>query len=289
MEAEGVTSIVNRLKPHIKKYLDQLIDDRSLDTREIHESYEYPAKVSNLKCWAHYGIFYDYLIRRELYVLCQMEAVDNRAEILKSAVKQYYIELENGNRKGFKQVVYGKRISINRWNIGRLKKLVASYEIFKNIKFDTIDVLEHIFNTSMLHMMSYGRKIVRYCPKFVNWDNINDVLKYVKTWSRQGIQINPTVSGRCFIGDADLIFPYCVMDMKVSKFKPSQNRSKFNRGIYQMIFYALGNFIKTNRATRRFKVYNPLRGEVYILDLPNIDFHKLRQKMDNKFCWTPKN
>lgn len=283
MNAEGVSTIVNCLKPHVKAYFDQLIDNGSLETLRFHPSYEYPAEVTDRKCWPHFGIFYDYLVRREIYVLLKKPAFDKRAEMYKSALEKYNTEIEKGNQIDKLHVEDGRCISASYRNISKLKKFLASYKIFEDIENRTIDILEDIFNTSMLHMMSYGRLTVPYRPEFINLSNITDVLNYVRAWDLKRIKINPRVGGRFFIGDADLIFRDSILDMKVSMYHPDEET--FKRSIYQMIFYALGYFIKKGRERRTFEVYNPLLGVVHVLDLQDLDFNELRRQVDNEPCW----
>lgn len=285
MNAEGVTTIVHRLKPHIQDYFDELIDDGFWMTKQCHRSYEYPAEVTYQRCWPNFGIFYDYLIRREIYVRLGTEAVDNRAEMFQNALYEYDEEFNCGNRMEDLYLEDGRCISANYRNIDKLRTFLDSYENFKDIDIRTTDILEDVFNTSMLHMMSYNRRTVPFCPEFINWYNIKDVLKYARTWDLRRIEINPNVSGRFFFGDADLIFDNSIMDMKVSRYDPDDNRSTFKKGIYQMLFYALGHFYETGKKLRKFKVYNPLLGVVHILDLPYLDFNELRRMVDNEPCW----
>lgn len=286
MKVEGVSRIVRHLKPQVKDYFDHLIDEGYWFMEQCHMPlYDYPAQVTNLKCWSHFGVFYDYLIRREVYVLRGMKAVDRRAETFKSALKKYI----KGNRNEFNQIVNGKRILINDGNVNKLKKFLSSYEFFKNITYRTIDVLEHIFNTAMLHMMFYGRNTVRYRADFIDLENVEDVLTLVKSWDLQTVEINPKVRGKFFMGDADLIFSDHVMDMKVTENTYSEqhfNTPTFKQGIYQMIFYALGYFIETGQEIKKFKVYNPLQGLTYVLKL-HFNYNELKQLVDNEPCWEP--
>lgn len=281
MSAKGVSTIIKQLKPHIQCYFDDLIDRGNVKEEPCHQSYEYPTAVVNQNYCSHFGIFFDYLIRREIHVLLKTEAVDNRAEMLKSALGKYDQKISQGERPNMIHVVRdGICIPTSSSNIGKLRKFLASYKNFKDITNRSVDILEDIFNTSMLHMMSYGRLSFLYCPEFINPYNVKDVLKYVRTWNLKKIKINPTVSGKLFFGDADLIFHDSIMDMKVSK-----DRSLYRRVIYQMIFYALGLFIKNGQQMRKFKVYNPLLGVMYVVDLPYLDFDELRQEVDDEPCW----
>lgn len=288
MSVKGISTIVNNLRPDVKEYLDQLIANGSLESFRFHPSYKYPDEVTDQELWRHFGVFYDYLIKREIYFQLEADAIDKRAETYKLALEEHGPKVIENNQE-VSEDRNGVRILINSRNIKRLKKLVASYENFKNIAYPTTDVLDDIFNTSMLHMMSYGNSIVPCRPEFLNWFNIIEVLRFVRSWNLLGIEINPTVGGNIFIGDADLIFQDSIMDMKLSKYDLHLNESKpkFNLGMYQMIFYALGYFIKTGQEGKTFKMYNPLLGEVYILNLENLKFYELSQVIDNvkKPCW----
>lgn len=281
---KGITYVVGHLQPNIQEEFDILIKTCSEEPPQAcHRRYSYPAEVKNQQCWRHMGVFFDYLIKRELYALCKMKAVDRRAELYKKALQKY--RRKRNDRKVVKDVD-GVRISINRSNIDEVEDLLASYKYFKNTsKYGTKDVLKHIFKTSMLHMMSYGERTVAYHPDFLNRSNIKDVLKFVKSWKRQGIKINPAISSRFFRGDADFIFDDCIMEIKASMYEPDQNRSQFDRGIYQMILYALGYFYETGRRRKTFKVYNPLLGKMYTLKLNNFNFDGMLQVVDNRPCW----
>lgn len=287
MCAERIHNIVNiyGLKPQYKERFDKLINGCSLESQECHTSYKYPVKVKNQKCWAHVGVFYNYLIKRELYVLCKMEAVDKRAELFESVLKKNRHQIRNHELE-VREIEDWVRISIDSGNIDEVEDFLHSYKIFKNTaEYRTKDVLEHVFKTSMFYMMAHGRPTVPYDRDFLNRSNVKDVLKFVKSWNLQGIKINPTVGSELFTDDAGFIFHDSIMDIRVSKHEPDEKRSSFNRGIYKMIFYALGHYSETGLKMRKLKVYNPLLGKMYILKFKRLHFNSLLLEINNDICW----
>ncbi|KAK7598246.1 hypothetical protein V9T40_006481 [Parthenolecanium corni] len=306
MSATSVTYIVDNLNPTIADYFDNIIECGSLEVRQVHEEYEYPALVESKKLWHHIGIFYDYLIRREISCNLKKPATDNRAQFgvneLHRHFKKELSERYPGHAKchkysydvtnddqGLRNVLKAE-YEFSNWMIRKLPEhirqlynLCPSYHVYKDPVKHSLDILEDIFKTSMLHVVYFNDDIrpTKFSPELINVDNINDILTYVKSLVLINYQtlLNPIIDNQFFRGDADIVFTDSIFEIKTSKNDYSEfpkESPQFKKAIYQMIFYSLGLYLQCKKRPRKkFIIYNPLLGTEYVLKTPKLNFDLL--------------
>lgn len=281
MLARNVTTLIKDLNPRVENYLRKLIENNPMQIKQVHESSAYEPLVHQMKAWACMGVFYDYLIRKEIYNLLEKEAIDHRASTFEEQLADYneILNVIKSSRvpadAGEPEIDdEGKELadSIFPIDVEKLRKPLASYQKYKDPKNATLDIIEDIFNTSMLHRLFFGDSMLAFDPKLLNMDNLKTVLKHVGTFNRNNISLNPVVGCEYFRGDADLILDDVLLDIKLSMYALKLTQVQSRRQLYQLIFYALGVFVNEGKEIRKFKIYNPLLGIEYFLEIPELNF-----------------
>lgn len=79
----------------------------------------------------------------------------------------------------------------------------------------------------MLHIFFFGDvPMLPFDPALLNMENITTVLKYVGTFDRNNMSLNPAVGCKYFTGDAGLILDDILCEIKVSlQSGPFKNRT----------------------------------------------------------------
>jgi hypothetical protein len=248
-----------------------------------------PLKCSNIVKLLHSidpsitGSFIDYLIRRIICELLNIEFDDSRAcrsldsvdHICNSEDCRYSIEFEyQDEEEVFKKICTLPYCRLHSYNLTKLTN-----------RYKTPDIIEHIFITSLSHMEAFGA-----CPNQDNVNKILDILKYnifdlytplmilcknmIK--NKETIKLNPVFGGKLkspvdnynIPSDADLIINDCLIDIKCTKNKSNSKCCE----ILQLLGYsALSSFhTDNNKKINKIMILNILEGSVYKIDISNI-------------------
>jgi hypothetical protein len=229
------------------------------------------------------GSFIDYLIRRIICELLNIEFDDSRASwcldnvvhICNSEDCKYSIEFEYQDEEAvFKKICTLPYCRLHSYNLTKLTN-----------RYKTPDIIEHIFITSLSHMEAFGA-----CPNQDNVNKILDILKYnifdlytplmilcknmIK--NKETIKLNPVFGGKLkspvdnynIPSDADLIINDCLIDIKCTKNKSNSKCCE----ILQLLGYsALSSFhTDNNKKINKIMILNILEGSVYKIDISNI-------------------
>jgi len=240
------------------------------------------------------GSFIDYLIRRIICELLNIEFDDSRASwllyntydtntkkycnvdhICNGEDCRYSIEFEyQDEEEEFKKICTLPYCRLHSYN---LTKLTNQYK--------TPDIIEHIFITSLSHGEAFGE-----CPNQDNVNKILDILKYnifdlytplmilcknmIK--NKETIKLNPVFGGKLkspvdnynIPSDADLIINDCLIDIKCTKNKSNSKCCE----ILQLLGYsALSSFhTNNNKKINKIMILNILEGSIYKIDISNI-------------------
>jgi len=229
------------------------------------------------------GSFIDYLIRRIICELLNIEFDDSRASwcldsvdhICNSEDCKYSIEFEYQDEEAvFKKICTLPYCRLHSYN---LTKLTNQYK--------TPDIIEHIFITSLSHVEAFGA-----CP---NQDNVNRILEILGSnffdlytplmilcknmiKNKETIKLNPVFGGKLkspvdnynIPSDADLIINDCLIDIKCTKNKSNSKCCE----ILQLLGYsALSSFhTNNNNKINKIMILNILEGSIYKIDISNI-------------------
>jgi hypothetical protein len=229
------------------------------------------------------GSFIDYLIRRIICELLNIEFDDSRASrsldnvvhICNSEDCRYSIEFEyQDEEEVFKKICILPYCRLHSYN---LTKLTNQYK--------TPDIIKDIFITSLSHGEAFGA-----CPNQDNVNKILDILKYnifdlytplmilcknmIK--NKETIKLNPVFGGKLkspvdnynIPSDADLIIDNCLIDIKCTKNKSNSKCCE----ILQLLGYsALSSFhTNNNKKINKIMILNILEGSIYKIDISNI-------------------
>lgn len=288
----NVTTIIKDLNPRLENYLNKLLRFIPMQVRQVHESSTYEPAVFRIEAWRYMGVFYDYLIRKEIHNLLEIEATDNRASRFEEQLNEYE-ELLNCIKKELVSDDAGgpscdllhdkaKKVADTFFPIDseKLIKPVASYQKYKDPKNATLDIIEDIFNTSMFHCHWFGDPMIPFNPELVNMNNVKNVIKYIGTLDKNNISLNPDLDCEYFNGDADLILDDVLLEIKVSMNPLKIKHIKCRRHLYQLILYALGVFVNEGKEIRKFKIYNPLLGIMYFFEIAHLNFTEFLELVD---------
>jgi hypothetical protein len=248
-----------------------------------------PLKCSNIVKLLHNidpsitGSFIDYLIRRIICELLNIEFDDSRASwcldsvdhICNSEDCKYSIEFEYQDEEAvFKKNCTLPYCRLHSYNLTKLTNL-----------YKTPDIIEHIFITSLSHVEAFGA-----CPNQDNVNKILDILKYnifdlytplmilcknmIK--NKETIKLNPVFGGKLkspvdnynIPSDADLIINDCLIDIKCTKNKSNSKCCE----ILQLLGYsALSTFhTNNNKKINKIMILNILESSIYKIDISNI-------------------
>jgi hypothetical protein len=243
------------------------------------------------------GSFIDYLIRRIICELLNIEFDDSRASwcldntydtntkkycnvdhICNSEDCRYSIEFEyQDEEEVFKKICTLPYCRLHSYNLTKLTN-----------QYITSDIIKHIFITSLSHGEAFG-----VCPNQDNVNKILDILKYnifdlytplmilcknmIK--NKETIKLNPAFGGKLkspvdnynIPSDADLIINDCLIDIKCTKNKSNSKCCE----ILQLLGYsALSSFRTDNNKKinkiNKIMILNILEGSIYKIDISNI-------------------
>ena len=229
------------------------------------------------------GSFIDYLIRRIICELLNIEFDDSRASwrldsvdhICNSEDCRYNIEFEYQDKvEVFKKICTLPYCRLHSYNLTKLTKI-----------YKTQDIIKEIFITSLSHGEAFGM-----CP---NQDNVNRILEILGSnlfdlytplmilckniiENKELIKLNPVFGGKLkppvdkynIPSDADLIINDCLIDIKCTKNKSNSKCCE----ILQLLGYsALSSFQKyNNKKINKIIILNILEGSIYKIDISNI-------------------
>ena len=248
-----------------------------------------PLKCSNIVKLLHSidpsitGSFIDYLIRRIICELLNIEFDDSRASrrldsvdhICNSEDCRYSIEFEYHDEvEVFKKICTLPDCRLQSYNLTKLTNL-----------YKTQDIIKEIFITSLSHCEAFG-----VCP---NQDNVNRILEILGSnlfdlytplmilckniiKNKETIKLNPVFGGKLkspvdnynIPSDADLIINDCLIDIKCTKNKSNSKCCE----ILQLLGYsALSSFhTDNNKKINKIMILNILEGSIYKIDISNI-------------------
>lgn len=229
------------------------------------------------------GSFIDYLIRRIICELLNIEFDDSRASwwldnvdhICNSEDCRYSIEFEYQDEvEVFKKICTLPYCRLHSYNLTKLTNL-----------YKTRDIIKEIFITSLSHGEAFGE-----CP---NQDNVNRILEILSSnlfdlytplmilckniiKNKETIKLNPAFGGKLkspvdnykIPSDADLIINDCLIDIKCTKNKSNSKCCE----ILQLLGYsALSSFhTDNNKKINKIMILNILEGSIYKIDISNI-------------------
>ncbi|KAM7353107.1 uncharacterized protein ACRADG_005337 [Cochliomyia hominivorax] len=238
--------------PNIKYFFEILVKNTPITSKHVGRSYNYNEDVIKHKYYSPHGLFMDYFIRKHLSNQFNMDITDTRTEYI----------LENWEK--FK----------NEYDESLHDDIQEHYEIFKDSKTQAMDILQTIQIVSYSHLIYFGYGV----PKSyftVNEDNLREIIRYLKQLPYKSVVLNPLLTCDYFYADADLIFDNeIIYEIKTSK---HQSLTYDERKIplskfYQPIIYGFGFYKKTGIKIHKYKIYNPLLGDEFSIELNNIDF-----------------
>ena len=250
-----------------------------------------PLKCSNIVKLLHSidpsitGSFIDYLIRRIICELLNIEFDDSRASrrldsvdhICNSEDCRYSIEFEYQDEEEvevFKKICTLPYCRLHSYNLTKLTNI-----------YKTQDIIKEIFITSLSHGEAFGE-----CP---NQDNVNRILEILGSnlfdlytplmilckniiKNKETIKLNPVFGGKLkspvdnynIPSDADLIINDCLIDIKCTKNKSNSKCCE----ILQLLGYsALSSFHPdNNKKINKIMILNILEGSIYKIDISNI-------------------
>jgi len=228
------------------------------------------------------GSFIDYLIRRIICELLNIDFDDSRASWLLNSIDhicnsedcRYNIEFEYQDEEAFKKNCTLPYCRLHSYNLTKLTNL-----------YKTQDIIKEIFITSLSHGEAFG-----VCP---NQDSVNRILEILGSnlfdlytplmilckniiENKELIKLNPVFGGKLkppvdkynIPSDADLIINDCLIDIKCTKNKSNSKCCE----ILQLLGYsALSSFNADNhKKINKIMILNILEGSIYKIDISNI-------------------
>ena len=243
------------------------------------------------------GSFIDYLIRRIICELLNIEFDDSRASwrldsvdhICNSEDCRYNIEFEYQDKvEVFKKICTLPYCRLHSYNLTKLTKI-----------YKTQDIIKEIFITSLSHGEAFGM-----CP---NQDNVNRILEILGSnlfdlytplmilckniiENKELIKLNPVFGGKLkppvdkynIPSDADLIINDCLIDIKCTKNKSNSKCCE----ILQLLGYsALSSFNADNhKKINKIMILNILEGSIYKIDISNITNKNYENYINYNLC-----
>lgn len=330
-----VSKIVKDLNPIVENYFDTLFRFLPMYVKQVHKSSMHGPMVAKTDAYSYMGVFYNFLIRKEIYNLMGEEAIDRQACTTLKMLLDYYkvpramydlpsdpeSESENDDEKehhvdtgelqepvpngteneskgdGTNGCLYdaeqkpvlrdteneseeddeGEMCPVD---LETVHELAKSYQKFRNPENATIDITEDIFNTATLNRLFYGDSGQSFDPDLLNMNNVEDVLKHVVSFDRRDILLNPIVGCEYFFGEANIIMHDALLQINTSVQPFRVKLPKYRKHMYQLLFYALGYFLRVGKEIRKFKIYNPLLGLEYSYEIPHLDFNEFRELLE---------
>ncbi|XP_037825880.1 uncharacterized protein LOC119613882 [Lucilia sericata] len=251
----NATTITNEnldMFPNVKYFFEMLVKDTKIESKHVGRSFQYDESVEKNRYFSAHGLFMDYFIRKHLSNQYNIKIMDVRTEYI----------LENSDN-----FIVGTNETLR-------NAIEEHYEIFKDSNTKAMDIIKSIKTVSLSHLIFFGYNIPK-SDYIVNENNLREIIRYLERLPYKSVHLNPGLYCEYFNADADLIFDNDVIyEIKTSKFK-SLTRGEFIIPLskfYQTIIYGFGFYKITGIKVKRFKIYNPLLGDEFSIELDNIDF-----------------
>lgn len=158
--------------------------------------------------------------------------------------------------------------------IDKFKRSMEKFDSNNNSE----EILEDIYNISLCQNIYEGRRrlIYKNCfHNFVNdyslFDDINDWVK-INSKRKFRTKLNLADLKLSIYGEIDLI-DLTRGDESIIDFKCSNNSSSNLEWILQLMIYSALYKKIHNKTINKLQIYNPLKGEITIINLGNYDFH----------------
>jgi len=231
--------------------------------------FKYPQWIEENKLWYLYGYFIEKIINRIISKYKKKEVEDT--SIIYYITKNKKIDFKiliNCNEKDLK----------NKYQLNlKERKFLKSYKKFINLDLENIDIIDDIFNISIVNSILNGReeeyKYFNNKGLKIDINIIENIEKYFinLTTNSENILINPILGGSelCLGADADFIIDDIILDIKVSKIK-TKNIAHI---MQQFIYVSLYNLQQKKENTEsikkinKIKLYNPLLNIEYNVDI----------------------
>ncbi|XP_037827145.1 uncharacterized protein LOC119615138 [Lucilia sericata] len=238
--------------PNVKQFFETLVKDTKIEERQIGSSFQYSEDVKRNRYFLAHGYFVNYFIRKYLSNQFNIEIMDTITEKILKTPSNYII---------------GKNLT--------LRNLIKEhYEIFKDPNTKAMDIIKSIKIVSLSSLISVRHDIPQ-SDYTVNEDNLLEIIDYLEKVPYKSVILNPQLDCDYFTADADLIFD----DQVIYEIKTSQYKSLTYYGsnlplsrFYLTIIYGFGFYKKTGNKVKKFKIYNPLLGTEFSVELDNIDY-----------------
>ncbi|XP_046812678.1 uncharacterized protein LOC124421467 [Lucilia cuprina] len=238
--------------PNVKLFFEDLIKDTTIEERQVGRSFQHSKDVKRNRYFSAYEYFVNYFIRKYLSNKYNIDIMDTLTENILNKPSNYII---------------GKNVT--------LRDLITEhYEIFKDPNTKAMDIIKSIKIVSLSSLIS-ARNDIPQNDYTVNEDNLLDIIQYLEKLSYKSVILNPQLDCDYFTADADLIFDDDVIyEIKTSQYK-SLSCYESNlplRRFYLTIIHGFGFYKKSHKKVKKFKIYNPLLGKEFSIELDNIDY-----------------
>lgn len=241
----NVTDIYKNISryPELEQFLQKTTNNAVLETNYLYKSFNYPSEIVANRQYNYYGMFIDYFIRRCISEFKKEQFHDRRVNGLKND--------------------YGEHLD---------SRVIENVE---NMQNDTFNILEDLTIYSSYHFLCFREGALERPFNHYNLQYLNCIKNYIKNSFdfEKYILLNPVLGCKYFKADCDIIYNGIIIDIKNSKFI-----SKTKADFYQHLLYSFGYYDKTRRSIKKFKIYNPLLGLEYDLELnAQIDFNEFQK------------
>lgn len=246
--------------PNIKYFFETLVKDVPVRARHVGRSFYYSETVEKYRYYDIYAIFMQYFIYKHLSNQFNVETIRDRlAEKILENPDNYSILNED--------CIYDNTKNL-------YESIKEHYEIYKDTKTKALDIITSIKLVSFSHSI-YFRDRIPNKDFTVNENNLKEIIRYFKQLSYKTVALKPDLDCEYFNAFANLIFDNeLICQIKTSKYQSLARDAgripliKF----YQNIIYAFGFYKQTGKMIKKFQIYNPLLGDVFTIELNNIDF-----------------
>lgn len=311
MALSCVTSICKTLEEYtdLKTYLDNVIKTCKMKKKTtVHKSFYYRSSIIEKRLYAVYGVFIDYFIRRYLAEKLNIAFEDIRAKTYYDDLKINYNniayekilnkneiddflesepgiiitraeELEDGQVE-LLYIISKPGSSPIAQRVFEDDHIIPGYsESYEKVvdtqTYRTMDILNDLSNVCNAHFVWFNEKILTE-PLDYNEENLMCVTSYLDKLvsCKDEVLLNPSLGGKYFEGDGDLIINDVIIDIKNSKF---ENRALTD--FYQLIMYSYGAFENLGKKIKKFMIYNPLLGIEYEIELDDLNYEEFGQAL----------
>lgn len=237
-----------------------LLPSFATKVRKVHDPVARPPSVTA----AVFGTFLDYMFRHHLCSRQHKPCDDHRAKIVSDSVQYDEDNIDEDE------------LPPDRWHSCMLmcnvlefidKDIVEAYRVFVSTP-DTRAVLGDVFTTSLAHAAFFARDVrgLKFDTSMVSDAHVNAMLAYLDTLPTDKMECDPTFGIVGLLkGDGDLLCGDVLVDFKASATPPTPS------SWVQLLLYATLWFVRTGDRLREIRVYNPLLGEEYNIDISGWD------------------